>query len=242
MHTTWLDNLLVSPLTTNVSTKGTFMATENRAPGKVKAAFKTIPIRSLEEPQRGDILAHLLALNPQDRYLRFGYAANDSHIQAYVAQLNFGRDEIYGIYNRKLDLIAMAHLAFNPSPNLKHQVEFGVSVAEQSRGKGFGAKLFDRALLHARNEGATEMIIHALSENVAMLKIATHAGARVVRDGAESEAFLALSPATFGSQVGELVDEQVGEFDYTFKMQAKSLTDLIHDLTKPVDKAPDSTI
>jgi GNAT superfamily N-acetyltransferase len=240
MYTPWRDNLSRSPLTSHTPAKDILMATENRASIKVKSAYKTIPIRSLAEPQRADILAHLLALNPQDRYLRFGYAANDSHIHAYVAQLNFERDEIYGIYNRKLKLIAMAHLAFNPSPALKYQVEFGVSVDDKSRGKGFGAKLFDRALLHARNEGATEMIIHALSENVAMLKIATHAGARVVRDGAESEAFLALPPATFGSQVGELVDEQVGEFDYTFKMQAKSMSDLIHDLTKPVAKSSDS--
>jgi GNAT superfamily N-acetyltransferase len=182
-------------------------------------------------------LRHILALDEHDRYLRFGYAANDEHIANYVAHLQFERDEIFGVYNRKLELIAMAHLAFNPTLSMKHQVEFGVSVAKKSRGKGLGAQLFERALLHARNEGATEMVIHALSENTAMLKIATNAGSRVVRDGSESEAHLTVPPATFASQVGELVDEHVGEFDFNFKMQAKNLNDLIHELTRPPAKA-----
>jgi hypothetical protein len=55
---------------------------------------------------------HLLALPPPDRYLRFGYAASDEQIGRYVDQLNFERDELFGIFNRKLELIAMAHLAF----------------------------------------------------------------------------------------------------------------------------------
>ena len=55
---------------------------------------------------------HLLALEPADRYLRFGYAASDDQIRRYAEQLNFERDDIFGIYNRRLELIAMAHLAY----------------------------------------------------------------------------------------------------------------------------------
>ena len=201
------------------------------AASRIKAAWDkrhlAIPIRTLAPRHRGAILRHLLALNEQDRYLRFGYAANDAHIGQYVGQLDFERDEIYGIYNRQLVLIAMAHLAFSLDPLRKHQVEFGVSVLATARGKGLGARLFDRALLHARNEGASEMMIHALSENTAMLKIATNAGARVVRDGSESEAYLHVPAATLVSQVGELVDEQVGELDYNLKVQAKTWGDLL---------------
>jgi hypothetical protein len=42
------------------------------------------------------VLAHLLALSPADRYLRFGYAASDTQIERYVASLNFARDDIAG--------------------------------------------------------------------------------------------------------------------------------------------------
>ena len=67
-----------------------------------------VPIRSLGPSYRSRIAAHLLALEPQDRYLRFGYAASDEQVQRYVDQLDFERDEIFGIYNRRLELIAMA--------------------------------------------------------------------------------------------------------------------------------------
>jgi hypothetical protein len=71
-----------------------------------------VPIRSLGVGHRERIANHLLALDEHDRYLRFGYAANDEQIRRYADSLDFERDEIFGIYNRRLELIAMAHLAF----------------------------------------------------------------------------------------------------------------------------------
>jgi GNAT superfamily N-acetyltransferase len=193
--------------------------------------LQLVPIRSLGARHRPAILKHLLALDADDRYLRFGYAVNDAHIASYVEHLDFSRDEIYGVYNRKLALIAVAHLAFSTNPEQKHLVEFGVSVLKASRGKGYGAQLFDRALLHARNAGATEMMIHALSENTTMLKIATRAGALVVRNGAESEAHLKVPHATLGSHMDELVGDQLAELNYTVKRQAKNIHDLLDQLT-----------
>ena len=70
-----------------------------------------VPIRSLGENHRSRIEEHLLTLSPQDRYFRFGFSAKDEQIRAYVASLDFDRDEVCGIYNRHLRLIAMAHLA-----------------------------------------------------------------------------------------------------------------------------------
>ncbi len=179
-----------------------------------------VPIRSIG-PRHGErITAHLLALNPQDRYLRFGYAANDEQIQRYVNGLNFERDEIFGIYNRKLELIAMAHLAFSTDPALQSCAEFGVSVLAHARGRGYGARLFDRAVMHSRNEGVEMMFIHALSENTAMLNIARKAGAKVERDGSESEAYLKLLPADLDSRMSEMFEEQIAQTDYRLKVQA----------------------
>ena len=180
-----------------------------------------VPVRALSARHRKRIAQHLLALDPQDRYLRFGYAAQDGHIQGYVDNLNFARDEIYGIYNRALTLIAVAHLALSDDPLRLNCAEFGVSVNHAARGKGYGTLLFERAMTHARNQGIDTMFIHALSENGAMLKIATNAGARVERHGGESEAYLALPPATLDSRFTEAVDDHVGEVDFQLKWQSK---------------------
>jgi GNAT superfamily N-acetyltransferase len=196
------------------------------------APYRWIPIRSLAERHRKRVYDHLLALEPQDRYLRFGYAANDTHIGRYVDMLDFRRDEIFGVFNRKLALIAMAHLAYQADGGSEPNVaEFGVSVASSARGRGYGSRLFDHCVLHARNRGVDTMVIHALSENTAMLKIARNAGATLERDGGESEARLKLPPETFGSHMEALVEGQAAELDYRLKSNAHRVARLRNLLT-----------
>ena len=188
--------------------------------GVARKSANWVPIRALSPRHKPRIARHLRALTAQDRYLRFGYAATDEQIVRYVASLNFTRDEIFGVFNRRLELVAMAHLAYSVDPQWATCAEFGVSVSPHQRGKGLGAKLFGHAVMHARNQGVSLLFIHALSENVAMLKIARRAGAAVQRDGSESEAYLSLPQATLDSQLSGLVQEQMAELDYQLKMQA----------------------
>jgi RimJ/RimL family protein N-acetyltransferase len=187
----------------------------------VRASPVVVPIRSLGPGHRTRIAAHLKALDEDDRYLRFGYPARDAQIEAYVERIDFDRDDVFGIYNRKLELIAMAHLAYSDDPAHADCAEFGVSVLKKARGRGYGGRLFERAAIHARNEGVEVLFIHALSENHAMLRIAARAGAKMERSGGETDAFLRLPPATFDTRMAELVEEQVAQTDYQFKQQAK---------------------
>ena len=189
-----------------------------------------VPIRELSERHRGRIRPHLLKLDEGDRYLRFGYAANDEQVVRYADNLNFERDDIFGIFNRRLELIAMAHLAYTDLAHHSNCAEFGVSVLKSARGLGLGTRLFARAVLHSRNKGVEMMFIHALSENTPMLKIARNAGARVQRDGTESEAYLKLPAAGLDTQVSELWDNQVAEVDYQFKKQAKQFWSILADV------------
>ncbi len=189
-----------------------------------------IPIRILSEKHRPKMIAHLQSLGAQDRYLRFGYAATDEQIENYVNKLNFDRDDIYGVFNRRLDILAMAHLAFSVDPEWSTCAEFGFSVDVRLRGRGLGARLFERAVTHARNEGVALMFIHALSENTPMLKIAKKAGARVERDGSESDAYLSLPAADLDSQVDELLEEGMADLDFQIKARAKQFMQLLHTL------------
>jgi GNAT superfamily N-acetyltransferase len=209
-------------------------------------AFRWIPIRSLAERHRPKVLAHLLSLTTQDRYLRFGHAATDAQIGRYVDLLDFEHDEIFGIFNRKLELIAQAHLAYLPeSTHSHHAAEFGVSVLPKSRGRGYGARLFDRAVLHARNRHVDTMIIHALGENDAMLRIARNAGAVVERNGGEAEARLRLPRETLSSVIEELVETQAAEIDYQVKSGAQrvgQLRQLLEEVKSGLKKAGSSAI
>ncbi len=181
-----------------------------------------VPIREIGARYREHVARHLIALDERDRYLRFGYAANDRQIRQYVEKLDFERDQVFGIFNRRLELIAMAHLAYPVDMAAAGFAEFGVSVARHARGRGYGARLFERAAMHAVNDGVKTLYIHALTENTAMLRIARQAGAVVERAGSESEAHLSLPEASFSTRVGELLADQVAQVDYWLKSEASA--------------------
>ena len=161
-----------------------------------------VPIRDLHARHRPRILDHLLHLDERDRYLRFGFPATQHQMTQYVASIDFKRDEVFGIFDRKLRLVAVAHLAALPGhgPHEAHPdaraMECGVAVLPPGRGKGLGMRLFQHAITHARNQHATHMMIHALSENAPMLRIAAKSGAVIEQDGPDSQAWLKLPPDT----------------------------------------------
>jgi RimJ/RimL family protein N-acetyltransferase len=204
----------------------------DRSPSGGRAAmpFDWVPIRSLSERHRPRILAHLLTLSEEDRHLRFGYAASDAQLAHYADLIDFSRDDVFGIFSRRLELVAMAHLAQLPPStggDRVTQAEFGVSVLPRVRGRGFGSRLFESAVLHARNRHIDTLIIHALSENTPMLRIVRKAGATVERDGGESEARLRLPPDDLHSHVDELIRDQAAEIDYGLKVHARRLDGLL---------------
>ncbi len=208
-----------------------------RQPVRRRRLWRFVPIRRLTERHRPGILKHLLGLDERDRYLRFGYPASDERIVAFVKALDFQRDELFGIFNRRLQLVATSQLArlevdqigwdlpaddavpAEPEP----MIEFAVSVSRHARGRGYGERLFAHAARHARNLGVHRMMIHALSENTAMLWIARKAGARVQREGGESEAWLELPPHSVASQVEELIADRVSALNYRLKQQARQI-------------------
>jgi GNAT superfamily N-acetyltransferase len=183
-----------------------------------------VRIASLQQQDKAEIAKHLQALPERDRYFRFGFAATDTHIQSYADGLNFERDHVYGIYNREALLVAVAHVAQMSEPHqaplsfglgYSQKAEFGVSVLTAYRGKGYGGRLFNRAVTHARNQGISQFHIQALTENSRMLHIAKKRGATLVNFGSETEVHLLLPKADLDSRMSELVAEHFGNVDYS---------------------------
>jgi GNAT superfamily N-acetyltransferase len=194
-------------------------------------------IRSLSERHKPRIRVHLQALPERDRYLRFGYLASDAQIKQYVDLIDLSRDDPFGVYNRRLDLIAHAHLASLPGNG---EAEFGVSVLPSHRGQGIGGRLFDHATVRARNRGVHTLLIHALSENVAMLCIARRAGAMVDQAGGEALARVRLPPHDLRSHLQDMAATGAAELDYRFKVQARRvavMADTIEELKHQIGAA-----
>jgi GNAT superfamily N-acetyltransferase len=198
-----------------------------------------VPIRDLHARHRHRILDHLLHLDERDRYLRFGSHLVADQMGKYVAAIDFKRDEVFGIFNRKLQLVAVAHLAALPgegphgASSRGRAMEFGVSVLPEGRGKGLGMRLFMHAVMHARNQGASHLMIHALTENGPMLRIAAKAGAAIERDGLDAEAWLKLPHDTVGSHIDSSLHSLAAEVIYRVKYRVMHVSDWLRMLISP---------
>ncbi|MEN3366507.1 MAG: hypothetical protein V7606_3781 [Burkholderiales bacterium] len=207
--------------------KSTMMAVAQQ-PGSDKSPIR---VKELCERDRRRLLMHFLALDKNDRLLRFGSVLPDELITRYVQRLDFNRDTIFGVYDDNLELAAVGHLAFAPrealplvaNATLKARVaEFGASVSASARGRGIGSKLFERAAIHCRNEDVDTLYIHCLASNQTMIHIAKKAGMEIHRDYGEADAYLTLSPANPRTVLREAVDEQIAQFDYTVKANTRA--------------------
>lgn len=190
------------------------------------AARPTVRIKQLEERDRFRIRKHFLALDNDDRLLRFGTVLPDERVIHYVNNLNFARDTIYGVYNRVFKLVAVGHLAFAPKQaatgstavtDKEEVAEFGVSVLAIARGQGIGSKLFQRAAIHCRNADVDTLYMQCLSSNQTMMHIAKKAGMEIHREYGEADAYLRLPPPSPGTVMREALEEQFATIDYTLK-------------------------
>jgi len=184
-------------------------------------------VRELGEKDRERLLAHFLALEEDDRLLRFGQVTPDHVIENYVRTLDFGRDTVFGVFDRHLRLVGVGHLAYLPAEGDKRTAEFGVSVSESVRGQGIGTKLFERAAIRSRNTHVTTLYIHCLSRNKTMMHIAKKAGMKIEYAYGEADAYLTLAPADQNSIISEMLQEQAAVFDYVLKRQARNTSKII---------------
>lgn len=199
----------------------------------------TVRVKELSERDRRRLLMHFLGLGDRDRLLRFGTTLPDELITKYVQRIDFARDTVFGVYDSKLRLMGVGHLAFAPRDALpaiygatdKERVaEFGVSVSEAARGLGIGSKLFERAAIHCRNEDVDTLYMHCLATNQTMIHIARKAGMEIHRDYGEADAYLKLLPGSPASVLQEAVEEQVATFDYNIKANTRAAVKLLENL------------
>lgn len=185
-----------------------------------RSIWRWVPIRSLGEEARSQILEHLLALDHEDRVRRFGHMASDERLSAYVQSMDFDSDAIFGVFDRSLRLGAMVHLAFGTPDTLPSgTAEFGISVLPRLRQRGVGSLLFEHAMTLARNRGVRTLLIHLARDNQPMLAIVRKAGASVSFEGSDALATLPLEADTLGSQIQELLGHQAAELDFRLKLQ-----------------------
>lgn len=158
-------------------------------------------------PQERDLYAaHLLALEPGERYLRFSTAMSDEAIRRYVRGIDLTRDRLYAALVKPDSAhlvgadaaegvtqapIGMAHLARGFG-----YAEVGVSVLAPYQRRHIGSLLLEHCIAQCRHWGVSELFTHFLSQNAGMARLAGRFGMQIVAEGGQSDAYLAVTPAS----------------------------------------------
>ena len=169
-------------------------------------------IRRMTRANRRGLVSHFLALDAEDRRLRFGNPLSDDAVRAYVEHLDFKQGGVFAYVDSCRRIIGVAHIAV-----IATDAEIGLSVLPRGRGDGLGTHLFERAAAFACERGVERINMHYLAENRAMQHIAVKAGMRIESHSGESDAFLGVPPGRLQQMEREFlshnvpVDEPVSE-------------------------------
>jgi GNAT superfamily N-acetyltransferase len=147
-------------------------------------------LERLHESDRAGLARHYLALDGDDRRLRFGVQVTDEFIGAYVDGVDFERDVVFGVCSGAgHQWLGVGHLVLNGE-----DAELGLSVLPEARGKGLGAAIFRFAVAHAARRGVRRLFMHFLTRNKAVLAIARGARMDIESEAGESDAHLVVPP------------------------------------------------
>ena len=174
-------------------------------------------IAQLGPHHRARVLQHFAGLSASDLWLRFGYVVTEEALRRYVRHLHFSRDALFGIFDDEAQLLALGHLGFDKSAASK-TAEFGLSVIPEMRRRGFGLRLLKRAAAHARNRGATHLMMTYVPENEALKNLAQRAAMHLVQDQDEPRAYLKLAPPSAASLMDETFSEMLAAIDLGFRV------------------------
>jgi len=174
-------------------------------------------VHILSSRHRSALLRHFRKLAPSDRQLRFGTPISDAGIESYVDSIDFIDSDVFAVHDERLHITGAIHIAYN-----QDEAEMGLSVLESARGNGIGNSLFERATVHLSNRFVRTAYMHCLRENAAVMHLARKNGMRIVVEGAEADAWLALPQATPQTIAAEWVAGRFALLDYNHKVRADS--------------------
>lgn len=137
--------------------------------------------------------AHLTGLDAQGRRLRFGCAASDRAIAAYVASIDWRHAVLFGQFEAG-QLVGLAELIATP-PHWARCAEIAVSVACDARGQGVGSALLSDAITYAKTHRVRRVRLLISPQNQPMLHLAAAQGAQLRLHHDEVAAQLRLPPA-----------------------------------------------
>ena len=160
---------------------------------------------------------HLLSLDEESKYTRFGFPIRDEVINRLCDKFesNPADHKIFVIEDEDLNVVAAGHIALEGD-----ETELAFSVLKEHRKKGMGSALMSRCIEWCQNRGIKGGCMVCLSTNTAIKKLAGKHGV-LINDGGETLANIAIPESNPISVYNELVDSNLARLDHLGKIQRK---------------------
>lgn len=165
---------------------------------------------------------HLLALDAESRYTRFGTMVKDETINQLCDRFEANPKEhkIFVIEDDELNVVAAGHIALEGG-----ETELAFSVLKEYRKQGMGSSLMKRTIEWCQNRGIKGGCMVCLSSNLAIKKLASKHGV-LINEGGETLANITIPQSTAISVMHEVVDSNLARADHMGKLQRKFVRSL----------------
>jgi GNAT superfamily N-acetyltransferase len=165
---------------------------------------------------------HLLYLDEESRYTRFGFMIKDETIEQLCDKFesNTKEHKIFAIEDEELDIVAAGHISLEGG-----ETELAFSVLKEYRKQGMGSSLMKRTIEWCQNRNIKGGCMVCLSTNVAIKRLAGKHGV-LINEGGETLANIIIPEPTPTSVMHEVVDSSMARLDHAGKMQRKFVRSL----------------
>lgn len=165
---------------------------------------------------------HLLALDENSRYTRFGFMIRDETINQLCNKFesNPKDHKIFVIEDEDLKVIAAGHISLEGG-----ETELAFSVLKEYRKQGMGSSLMSRCIEWCQNRNIKGGCMVCLSTNLAIKKLASKHGV-LINEGGETLANITIPDPTPSSVIHEVVDSNMARVDHLSKVQRKFVKSL----------------
>lgn len=175
-------------------------------------------IYKLEKPEFHRYKLHLLSLDEESRYMRFGYPIRNEQIIDLCNKWRENSDKniLFAIENEDLEVVGIAHISLEEEP-----AELAFSVLKEYQGQGMGDALMKRAIGYCQNHNIKHGCMVCLGSNDKIKKLARKNNILVKTEHGDASAEIAIPDPTPVSVWSEAVTNQIATIDHLGKAQRK---------------------
>ncbi len=161
---------------------------------------------------------HLLSLDDESRYMRFGFHIKNDTVRELCNKWADNADNhiVFAIENDDLELVGVAHISLEDNP-----AELAFSVLKECQGQGMGDALMKRAIKYCQNHGIKHGCMVCLGSNDKIKNLARKNDILVKTQEGDSFGEIEIPAPSALSLWTEMMDTQIANMDHLGKAQKK---------------------